>query len=106
MINAFAEAPPKIEPGVTKSAASKGDTVRAFCPTPVAVTLAGVSVVTSGVAAVLMVKVAVVAPAGTVTLAGTFTKFGKLLLKLTTVPPGGAGFANVTVADGASPFTT
>ena len=104
--NPLAGAPPKIEPGVTKSPPNKGDTVRVFCPTPDAVILAGVSEVTRGFGAVFMVKVAVVAPAGTFTLAGTVTNVGRLLFRLTTIPPGGAEFTNVTVADGASPFTT
>jgi hypothetical protein len=44
-----------------------------------------------------MVKFAVVAPAGTVTLAGTDAIEGLLLDSLTTTPPDGAEPLNVTV---------
>jgi hypothetical protein len=43
------------------------------------------------------VKVALVAPAGTVTLAGTVATAVLLLDRVTTVPPDGAGLFNVTV---------
>ena len=104
--SAEAEAPPMISRGLMKSPPSKGDTVRVFCPTPDAVILTGVSDVTSGVAAVLMVNVAVVDPPGTVTLAGTVTSEVMLLLRLTTVPPVGAGWFRVTVPVGLAPFKT
>ena len=80
--------------------------MRVFCPTPEAVILTAVSDVTSGVDAVVMVNVAVVEPPGTVTLAGTVASDVILLLRLTTVPPVGAGFARVTVPVGLSPFRT
>ena len=105
-ISPEAVAPPMMSLGLTKSPPSKGDTVRVFWPTPDAVILTGVSDVTGGVAAVLMVNVAVVDPPGTVTLAGTVTSEIMLLLRLTTVPPVGAGWFRVTVPVGLAPFRT
>src|SRR6266446_6076507 len=55
-----------------------------------------VTVVTAATAAVLMVKVALKLPAGTVTLGGT-EALGSLLDKGTDNPPDGAAFARVTV---------
>src|SRR2546423_1811458 len=53
-----------------------------------------------------MVKLALVDPAGTVTLAGTLAAPGWLLDKLTTAPLDGAAFASVTVpVDGLPPVT-
>ena len=104
--NPDAVAPPMIEMGVTKSPPSSGDTVSAFCPTPEAVMRTAVSVVTEGVEAVVMEKVAVVDPAGTVTLGGTVAKEVMLLVRFTIVPPAGAGLASVTVPIGISPFKT
>ena len=46
---------------------------------------------------VLAVKLALVAPAGTVTLAGTVTTAWLLLQRPTTAPPAGAGALNMTV---------
>ena len=106
-ISPEAVAPPMMKAlGLTKSPPSNGDTVRVFCPTPDAVILTGVSCVTGGVAAVLMVNVAVVDPPGTVTLAGTVTSEVMLLVRLTTVPPVGAGWFRVTVPVGLAPFKT
>jgi hypothetical protein len=87
-----------------KSLPSKGDTVKMFCATPIAVTLDVVSAVTKGVAAVWILKVADEEPAKTFTLAGTITNLGRLLLKLMAVPPCGAGFSNVIRAMTVSPF--
>ena len=42
-------------------------------------------------------NVALVAPAGTVTLAGTLTEPGNELLRLTATPPAGAALPSVTV---------
>jgi hypothetical protein len=104
-ISPDADAPPMIVPGFTNRPPSRGDTVRVFCPTPDAVILTGVSKVTTGVAAVVMVNVAVVYPPGTVTLAGTVTS-EVLLLRLTIFSPGEAGFGRVTVPVGLVPFKT
>lgn len=55
---------------------------------------------------VVMVNVAVVAPAGTVTLAGTCAAVALLLKSVTTDPPDGAGPVNLTVpVDEVPPIT-
>jgi hypothetical protein len=55
---------------------------------------------------VLAVKVALVAPAGTVTLAGTVTRAVLLLDSDTTAPPAGAGAPRITLpVDGVPPTT-
>ena len=56
--------------------------------------------------AVPMLKFALVAPAATVTLAGTITVDGLLLLSMTTAPPLGAVEVNVTVPCELLPPTT
>jgi hypothetical protein len=56
--------------------------------------------------AVVIENVAVVEPAGTVTLAGTVATEVRLLESVTTIPPAGAGPVNVTVpVDGLPPCT-
>src|SRR5205809_173168 len=59
-----------------------------------------------GTTLVLAVNVALVAPAGTVTLGGTVTCAGLLLDSVTTAPPTGAGAYSVTVPVKESPVTT
>ena len=57
-------------------------------------------------AEVVIVKVAVVAPAATVTLAGACAAAVLLLVKATTAPPAGAAAAKVTVpVDNVPPIT-
>ena len=57
-------------------------------------------------AAVVIENVAVVEPAGTVTLAGTVAVEVRLLESVTTIPPAGAGPVSVTVpVDGLPPCT-
>jgi hypothetical protein len=51
-------------------------------------------------------KVALVAPAATVTLAGTVATAGSAMDSATTVPPTGAAFVNVTVPVTLAPLTT
>jgi hypothetical protein len=46
---------------------------------------------------VLTVKLALIAPAGTVVLDGTVATLGLLLISVTTTPPAGAGPLNRTV---------
>jgi hypothetical protein len=55
---------------------------------------------------VVTVKVPLLAPAGTVTLAGTVAEEGRLLARVTTEPPAGAGPERSTVpVDGLPPTT-
>ena len=105
-IDPVAVVPATIEGAEMISRPSKGDTVKVFCPTPDAVIFAVASAVTEGVAAISIWKVTVVAPVGTVTLAGSITSLGRLLLRLTTVPPEDAGFSNVILAKADPPFKT
>ena len=57
-------------------------------------------------AEVVIVNVALVAPAATVTLAGTWAADVLLLVRVTTAPPDGAGPVKVTVpADEVPPVT-
>jgi hypothetical protein len=65
-----------------------------------------VTVVVADTAVVVMLKVAVVAPPGTVTLAGTEAAPGLLLESGTEVPPAGAAVARVTVPCAVPPPVT
>src|SRR5215472_652202 len=71
---------------------------------PDAVIVAVVSTVTNGIPAALTRKVTNVAPDGIITRSGIAITFGRLLLRLTTVPPGGAGLSSVILAAVESPF--
>ena len=51
-------------------------------------------------------NVALVAPAGTMTLAGTLAVSGSMLDKLTATPPTGAALASLTVPVAVAPPTT
>ena len=55
---------------------------------------------------VVAVNVAVVAPAATVTLAGTWAAAVLLLVSVTTAPPTGAGLSSVTVPVEETPPST
>jgi hypothetical protein len=55
---------------------------------------------------VATLKVVELAPAGTVTLAGTIAFVGLLLVSVTTRPPAGAAFVKVTVPTEFDPPTT
>ena len=99
-----ADAPPMMGLGLTNNPPNKGDTLRVFCQTPEAVILTGVSDFTGGLAAVVIVSVAMLDPPGTVTLAGTVASEVMLLLRLTTVPPVGAGWFRLTVPVDLAPF--
>src|SRR5215470_9983409 len=65
-----------------------------------------VTEVDAATALVVTVKVALVAPSSTVTLAGTVATLVLLLERLTTAPPGGAGALSVTVPCEEFPPTT
>src|SRR6516225_7499779 len=70
------------------------------CPLRVAVNETAVVLVTGWV---VMVKLALVDPAGTVTLAGTEATGGSLLASVTTVPEAGAGMVTDTVSKAGVP---
>jgi hypothetical protein len=84
-------------PGVTVSKAVRE------APPPLAVIVTGVDAVTEDVA---MAKVALVAPAGTVTLAGTLPAAELLLLRVTSAPPATAAAVRETVPCAAEPPVT
>jgi hypothetical protein len=65
-----------------------------------------VTSVAEATGSVVAVNVAVVAPAATVTDAGTWAAAGSFELRLTTAPPAGAGPSRVTVPVEEPPPTT
>src|SRR5690349_14378081 len=81
-------------------AAAGGPGSGSTCSTAVAVPKLQPAVITTGVGAVtgrvVTTKVALLAPAGTVTVAGTPAAAGLLLARVTSSPPGPAGCASVT----------
>ena len=104
------ELPPTTLVGLTVTAESVGDGGGGFTPSDAnSVVLPSVAeswtvVVLDG--NVVIVKLALVAPAATVTLDGTVAAFGRLLVNVTALPPAGAGLGSVTVpVDGLPPVT-
>lgn len=93
--------PPVTLAGLTVRAASVGDGVAAVIPSPVDRIVfpfcAESRTVVPATGNVVTVKVALVVPAGTVTLAGTLAAAGRLLDSATIVPPAGAALGTVTV---------
>ena len=99
---AVEELPPITVTGLNVSPDAAAE-VEDVCTVNEAVTLAPavaeiVTVVVAATALVLTLKVAVVEPAATVTLAGTVAAAALLLDRVTLVPPLGAAFVSVTVA--------
>ena len=88
--------PPTSEYGMEKIPPSSGTSPNVFVAVipPEAETTKKSFVVSATVA---ILKFALVAPSGTVTLAGTLAVFGLLLFRFTSVPPAGAGLAKTTV---------
>ena len=95
------EPTPLLRERTTKDATSPGGVTVSVAdiavPLYVAVMRAEVATTT---VAVSMMKTALREPAGTVTLAGTFTTVGLSLVSVTSAPLAGAALASVTVACG------
>jgi hypothetical protein len=84
---------------------TEGFTVKAFCFTdapPLAVIVMGLGFKT---ASVVMLKLALVSPAGTVTLAGIVATVVSLEVRLIVTPPAYATAGSVTVPRTVAPFT-
>jgi hypothetical protein len=104
------ELPPPTLAGLTATAERAGEEGAGFTPSAANRVefprVAASCTVVPALGNVVIVKLALVAPVATVTLAGTLAAPGWLLDKLTTVPPAGAALGSVTVpVEGLPPVT-